>query len=98
MSNPAIMPLDALRKPAERFYLRKGKITFEAGAAFLGHSGGFFKRQYMPAITVRYCEGETMTKNDWKRAARKGGPGWELAGLLFMVVILLELIRSCSGR
>lgn len=39
-----------------------------------------------------------MTKDDWKRAARKGGPGWELAGALLVVVILLELLRSCGGR
>jgi len=39
-----------------------------------------------------------MTKNDWRRSARKGGPGWAIAGALFVLVILAELVRSCGGR
>ena len=37
-----------------------------------------------------------MTKSDWQRSAREGGPGWTMAGLLLVVVILAELLRSCG--
>ncbi len=39
-----------------------------------------------------------MTRGDWKRAARQGGPGWTIAGVLFFVAVVVAILRNCLER
>lgn len=37
------------------------------------------------------------SRSDWKRSTRRGGKGWELAGAVVLLLILVAIIKALAG-